>query len=460
MSAKKVRIAEQDPNIRIQNFLEVTLGYTLEEAIEEAQRCLECRHKPCTLGCPVNIKIPDFIHEVKLGNIEKAYEIITQDNGLPAICGRVCPQEKQCEELCVRAIKGESVGIGRLERFVADYVMAQKRQSTHQFDSNGKKVAVVGSGPASLSCASDLARLGYEVTMFEALHELGGVLMYGIPEFRLPKSLVAQEIQTILDLGVKVEKNVIVGKSIDISDLFEEGFSAVFIGSGAGLPKFMDIPGENLNGVYSSNEFLTRINLMKAYDFPNAHTPIKVGGKVAVVGGGNVAMDAARTAKRIGAKEVHIIYRRGMDELPARLEEVHHAIEEGIIFDVLTNPIAILGENSIVTGIKCVKMVLGEPDASGRRRPIEAKDSEFILEMDNVIMAIGQTPNPLLTTTTKELETNRYGCIQVNEETFETTMPYVYAGGDAVTGAATVILAMGAGKKAASSIHEKLSLDL
>lgn len=456
-SPNKVKMAEQDPKQRIRNFLEVSLGYTLEEAIEEAARCLECRHRPCTYGCPVNIKIPEFIHEVKLGNIEKAYDIITEDNGLPAICGRVCPQEKQCEEKCVRAIKGEAVGIGRLERFVADYVMAMNRHKEVHIEPNGKAVAIIGSGPASLSCAADLAKLGYAVTIFEALHELGGVLMYGIPEFRLPKALVAKEIQTILDYGVHVEKNVIVGKSIDIKDLFDEGFDAVFIGSGAGLPKFMDIPGENLNGVYSSNEFLTRVNLMKAYEWPNAHTPVKVGGKVAVVGGGNVAMDAARTAQRIGAKEVHIIYRRGMDELPARLEEVHHAEEEGIIFDVLTNPVEILGENSEVTGIKCVQMELGEPDESGRRRPVVKKDSEFVLEMDNVIMAIGQTPNPLLTTTTSALETNRWGCIQVDEETLETTMPNVFAGGDAVTGAATVILAAGAGRKAAASIHKKLT---
>ncbi len=460
-SPKKVKMAEQDPKVRITNFLEVSLGYTLEEAIEEAQRCLECRHRPCTYGCPVNIKIPEFIHEVKLGNIEKGYEIITEDNGLPAICGRVCPQEKQCEERCVRGIKGEPVGIGRLERFVADYVMALDRQKEIHIERNGKAVAIVGSGPASLSCAADLAKMGYSVTIFEALHELGGVLMYGIPEFRLPKELVSKEIQTILDYGVHVEKNVIVGKSIDIDELFEEGFGAVFIGSGAGLPKFMGIPGENLNGVYSSNEFLTRVNLMKAYEWPSAHTPVKVGGKVAVVGGGNVAMDAARTAKRIGADEVHIVYRRGMEELPARLEEVHHAVEEGIIFDVLTNPVEIVGENAEVKSLKCVQMELGEPDASGRRRPVVKEGSDFLLEMDNVIMAIGQTPNPLLTTATEALETNNRGCIQVvDEEILETTMPNVFAGGDAVTGAATVILAMGAGRKAASSIHNKMKLSV
>lgn len=457
MNPKKVQMNEQDPGIRNSNFFEVALGYTLDEAIEEANRCIDCKHQPCKTGCPVNIKIPEFIREVKSGNIEAAYEIITQDNGLPAICGRVCPQENQCEGKCVRGIKGEPVGIGRLERFVADWTMENVEQTIVPAKSNHRKVAIVGSGPASLSCATDLAKLGYDVTLFEALHELGGVLMYGIPEFRLPKDLVKKEISTILKLGVHVEKNVIVGKSIDVADLFEDGYEAVFIGSGAGLPKFMGIEGENLNGVYSSNEFLTRVNLMKAYDFPNNHTPVKLGEKVVVVGGGNVAMDAARTAKRIGAKEVHIVYRRSMDELPARKEEIHHAIEEGIIFDLLMNPTEIIGKDSIVTGIKLVKMELGEPDASGRRSPIEIEGSEFVMPIDTVIVAIGQTPNPLLTNTTPELQKNRRGCLQVEESTMETTMKNVYAGGDAVTGAATVILAMGAGKRAASAIHERLS---
>lgn len=457
MSTKKVVMQEQDPNIRNSNFFEVALGYTLDEAIEEANRCLECKHQPCKSGCPVNIQIPEFIHEVKAGNIEAAYEIITRDNGLPAICGRVCPQENQCEGQCVRKIKGEPVGIGRLERFVADWMMENVEQNIVPVESNHKKIAIVGSGPASLSCAADLAKLGYDVTLFEALHELGGVLMYGIPEFRLPKALVKKEISTVLKLGVKVAKNVIVGKSIDVADLFDDGYEAVFIGSGAGLPKFMGVEGENLNGVYSSNEFLTRVNLMKAYDFPNNHTPVRIGEKVVVVGGGNVAMDAARTAKRIGAKEVHIVYRRGMEELPARKEEIHHAMEEGIIFDLLMNPTQVVGENSIVNGIKLIKMELGEPDASGRRSPVEIEGSEFIMPVDTVIVAIGQTPNPLLTNTTPDLQKNRRGCLQVEETTMETTMKNVYAGGDAVTGAATVILAMGAGKKAAAAIHERLS---
>ena len=460
MNKAKTPMRELDPKERINSFLEVALGYTLEEAKEEAMRCIQCKHQPCKKGCPVNIKIPEFIESIQQGDIEKAYDIITEDNGLPAICGRVCPQENQCEGVCVRGIKGDPVGIGRLERFVADYMMENHKKGHVKITSNNKKVAIVGSGPASLSCASDLARLGYDVTLFEALHELGGVLMYGIPEFRLPKDLVQEEIQTILDLGVHVEKNVIVGKSIDIEDLFEDGYKAVFIGSGAGLPRFMNVPGENLNGVYSSNEFLTRVNLMKAYDFPNNHTPVKIGQKVAVVGGGNVAMDAARTAKRLGAEEVHIIYRRSMDELPARAEEVHHAVEEGIIFDLLQNPVEIIGENSIVTGIKIVKMELGAPDESGRRSPQEMKGSETIIPMDTVIIAIGQTPNPLLTDTTKALELNRRGCILVDEETMETTMEKVYAGGDAVTGAATVILAMGAGKKAAKAIHETLDKEI
>jgi len=458
MNQKKVVMKEQDPQVRNSNFFEVALGYTLDEAIEEANRCIDCKHQPCKSGCPVNIQIPEFIREMKLGNIQTAYEIITQDNGLPAICGRVCPQENQCEGKCVRGIKGEPVGIGRLERFAADWMMENVEQSHTQVPSNNRKIAIVGSGPASLSCSADLAKLGYDVTIFEALHELGGVLMYGIPEFRLPKDLVKKEIELVLSLGVKVEKNVIIGKSIDISDLFDDGYEAVFIGSGAGLPKFMGVDGENLNGVYSSNEFLTRVNLMKAYDFPNNHTPVKLGERVVVVGGGNVAMDAARTAKRIGAKDVHIVYRRSMDELPARKEEIHHAIEEGIQFDLLMNPTEIIGKDSIVSGIKLIRMELGEPDASGRRSPVEIEGSEFVMPVDTVIVAIGQTPNPLLTNTTPELQKNRRGCLQVEEETMETTMRNVYAGGDAVTGAATVILAMGAGKKAASAIHERLSI--
>jgi glutamate synthase (NADPH/NADH) small chain len=459
MRMTKIPMAEQDPLVRNKNFLEVALGYTLEEAIDEANRCIECKHQPCKKGCPVNIKIPEFIKEVKDGNIKAAYDIITEDNGLPAICGRVCPQESQCESVCVRGIKGEPVGIGRLERFVADWVMANEKQEPPHIKPNGKKVAIVGSGPASLSCASDLSRLGFEVVIFEALHELGGVLMYGIPEFRLPKDLVKREIDLVLDLGVHVEKNVVIGKSLDIDDLFDDGYDAVFIGSGAGLPKFLNIPGENLNGVYSSNEFLTRVNLMKAYDFPNNHTPVKMGDRAIIVGGGNVAMDAARTAQRLGAKEVHVVYRRGMEELPARKEEVHHAIEEGIIFDLLNNPLEIIGEDAKVTGMKVIQMELGEPDASGRRRPVEIPGSEKVIDADTVIIAIGQTPNPLLTDATPNLELNKWNCLQVDEETMETTVANVYAGGDAVTGAATVILAMGAGKKAAKAIYNKLILD-
>ncbi len=455
MQPNKVRMQEQDPNIRNKNFLEVALGYTLEEAIQEAERCLNCKHQPCKKGCPVNIKIPEFIQAVKAGEIEQAYGIITQDNSLPSICGRVCPQENQCEGLCVRKIKGEPVGIGRLERFVGDWVRANKTGQGEQSDKSAGKVAIVGSGPASLACAADLAHLNYDVTLFEALHQLGGVLMYGIPEFRLPKELVQAEIQDVLDLGVHVEKNVIIGKSLDIVDLFDDGYGAVFIGSGAGLPRFLNIPGENLNGVYSSNEFLTRVNLMKAYDFPNNHTPIRIGKKVVVVGGGNVAMDAARTAKRLGA-DVTVVYRRGMEELPARAEEVHHAVEEDIVFDLLKNPTRIVGEDGQVVGIETVKMELGEPDESGRRRPVEMTGSEAFIEADTIIIAIGQTPNPMITDATKDIALNRYGCIQVDEDTMETSMPGVYAGGDAVTGAATVILAMGAGKKAASSIHKQL----
>ena len=457
MAKKKAPMPEQDPKERVHNFDEVALGYTKEKAIEEATRCLQCKHKPCVSGCPVNVPIPEFLHAVVEEDFEKAYQIILTENRLPAICGRVCPQEKQCESKCVRGIKDEPVGIGRLERFVADYHMQHSKEKKEKIESNGIKVAVVGSGPASLTCASELAMLGYEVTIFEALHELGGVLVYGIPEFRLPKALVKEEIEKVIDLGVHVEKNVIVGKSITVDELLEEGFKAIFIGSGAGLPRFMNIPGENLSGVYASNEFLTRVNLMKAYKYPEYPTPIIVGEKVAVVGAGNVAMDSARTAKRLGAKEVHIIYRRGEEEIPAREEEVHHAKEEGIIFNLLTNPVAIHGKEGKVTAVECVQMELGEPDISGRRSPKEIPNSNFTLDMDTVIVAIGQTPNPLLKDTTKALEANKRGCLIVDEETMETSMSNVYAGGDAVTGAATVILAMGAGKQAANSIHKSLS---
>ncbi|WP_341876201.1 NADPH-dependent glutamate synthase [Defluviitalea saccharophila] len=456
MSLKKVAMPEQDPNVRNKNFNEVALGYTKEQAMEEATRCLNCKHKPCVSGCPVNVPIPEFIKEVAEGNFEKAYELITSENNLPAICGRVCPQENQCEGVCVRGIKGEPVGIGRLERFVADYHMQNAEKKPAQISKNGIKVAVVGGGPAGLTCAGDLAKLGYDVTIFEALHALGGVLMYGIPEFRLPKALVEKEIETIVDLGVKINKNVVVGRSITIDELFEESYKAVFVGSGAGLPKFMGIEGESLNGVYAANEFLTRVNLMRAYDFPNSPTPVKVGSKVAVIGGGNVAMDAARTAKRLGADEVYIIYRRGEEELPARKEEIHHAKEEGIIFKLLTNPKKIHGENGWVKAIECVEMGLGEPDESGRRRPVEVEGSNFVMDMDTVIIAIGQSPNPLIRQTTPGLDTHKWGGIIVEEETMHTSKENVYAGGDVVTGAATVILAMGAGKKAAKSIHEKI----
>ncbi|PID27548.1 MAG: glutamate synthase (NADPH), homotetrameric [Candidatus Cloacimonadota bacterium] len=458
-SKTKVKMSEQNPEIRNKNFGEVAFGYTLEEAVEEAQRCLECKHAPCKSGCPVNIQIPEFIHQIKERNIEKAYEIITEDNSFPAICGRVCPQETQCEGKCVRSKQGEAVGIGRLERFVADWRLKNKKPLKREIKNNHMRIAVVGSGPAGLSCASDLAKLGYEVTVFEALHAFGGVLVYGIPEFRLPKSLVKEEINSLIDLGVKMKKNVIIGQSLNISDLFDDGYDAVFIGSGAGLPKFMGLKGENFNGVYSSNEFLTRVNLMKSFDRRHNDTPVKVGKKVAVVGGGNVAMDAARTAKRLGAEEVYIVYRRSMEELPARAEEVHHAKEEGIIFKLLENPVEIIGENYEVKGIKTIKMKLGEPDSSGRRRPVPIENSKSIIPVNNVIIAIGQTPNPLLSNTTKGLSTNKWGCLVVNEETMETDIPNVYAGGDAVTGAATVILAMGAGKVAAKSIHEKLNAE-
>ena len=457
MSLTKVVMPEQEPNVRNKNFDEVTLGYTKEMAMEEATRCLNCKNKPCVSKCPVNVSIPEFIAHVAEGDFEAAYQTITRDNALPAICGRVCPQENQCEGQCVRGIKGEPVGIGRLERFVADYHMKNAKVEPLQVEKNGKKVAVVGSGPAGITCAGELIKKGYDVTVFEALHKAGGVLSYGIPEFRLPKDLVAKEIETIEQLGVKIETNVVVGRSITIDELMEEGYDAVFVGSGAGLPRFLNILGENLLGVYSANEFLTRVNLMKGYKFPETPTPVKVGEKVAVVGAGNVAMDAARTAKRLGAKEVYIVYRRSEEELPARKEEIHHAKEEGIIFKLLNNPAKIVGENGWVTGMECVKQELGEPDASGRRSPVPIEGSNYILDVDTVIIAIGQSPNPLIRQTTPGLEVQKWGGIIVEEDTMKTSKDGVYAGGDTVTGAATVILAMGAGKKAAKAIHEKLS---
>lgn len=455
-SLVKVAIPEQNPIIRNKNFTEVVLGYTKEQAIEEARRCLHCKHKPCVDGCPVNVPIPEFIQAVADANFELAYEIITKENSLPAICGRVCPQENQCEGKCVRAIKGEPVGIGRLERFVADYHMENNHTPKSILDTALKtKVAVVGSGPAGLSCASELAKKGYGVTLFEALHKTGGVLTYGIPEFRLPKKLVQSEIESIKSLGVEIKTNVLVGRSITIDELLESGYEAAFIGSGAGLPTFMNIEGENLNGVYSANEFLTRVNLMKAYK-KNSPTPVRVGKNTVVIGGGNVAMDAARTAKRLGSENVYIVYRRSEDELPARAEEVHHAKEEGIIFKLLTNPTKICGENGFVSSMTCIEMALGEADASGRRIPIPKSNSEFEIPVDTVIIAIGQSPNPLIRQTTPGLDTHTWGGIIVEEETSQTSKDSVYAGGDAVTGAATVILAMGAGKKAAEAIDYKI----
>ena len=454
---KKVPVREQAPKVRATNFDEVCLGYNKEEAMEEASRCLSCKKAKCVEGCPVSIHIPDFIHQVKEGNIEEAYRIISESSALPAICGRVCPQESQCEGKCIRGIKGEAVSIGKLERFVADWARENGIKPTAPAEKNGKKVAVIGSGPSGLTCAGDLAKMGYDVTIFEALHKAGGVLVYGIPEFRLPKSAVVEkEVENVKALGVKIETNVIIGKSTTIDELMDkEGFEAVFIGSGAGLPMFMGIPGENANGVFSANEFLTRNNLMKAFR-DDYDTPIAHGKKVAVVGGGNVAMDAARTALRLGA-EVHIIYRRSEAELPARAEEVHHAKEEGIIFDLLTNPKEILvDENDWVKGIRLVKMELGEPDASGRRRPVEIPGSEYEIDVDTVIMSLGTSPNPLISSTTIGLDTNKRKCIIADEETGKTSKEGVYAGGDAVTGAATVILAMGAGKAAAKGIDEFL----
>ncbi len=456
MSMKKNEMPVQAPELRNKNFQEVALGYTTEQAIDEAQRCLNCKTKPCVSGCPVQIQIPAFIQQTVDGNFEAAFQIIAQTSSLPAVCGRVCPQESQCEKYCVRGIKGESVGIGRLERFVADWHNAQLDAKVEKPASNGHKVAIVGSGPAGLTCAGDLAKKGYEVTIFEALHLAGGVLVYGIPEFRLPKAIVQKEVNALKQLGVTINTNTVVGKSISVDELMEAGYEAIFIGSGAGLPRFMGVPGENLNGVYSANEFLTRINLMKSYQ-KDSNTPIMSIRKVAVVGGGNVAMDAARCAKRLGAEEVSIVYRRSENELPARKEEVEHAKEEGILFKLLSAPLEVLGdEKRFVKGLKCVAMELGDPDASGRRKPVEKVGSEFILDVDCVIAAIGTSPNPLIKSTTSGLETQKWGGIIVNEETGQTSKEGVFAGGDAVTGAATVILAMGAGKTAANGIDKYL----
>ena len=464
MSLTKNVMPTQDPKVRAHNFDEVALGYSEEQAIDEANRCLNCKNMPCVSGCPVKIHIPEFIAKIREGDFEGAYQIISRSSSLPAVCGRVCPQEVQCESKCVRGIKGESVGIGRLERFVADWHNTFCTDAPVRPESNGRKVAVVGSGPSGLTCAGDLSKRGYEVTVFEALHTAGGVLVYGIPEFRLPKAIVAKEVDTLKKLGVKIETNVVIGKTLTVDELFEQGYEAVFIGSGAGLPNFMGIPGEALCGVYSANEFLTRSNLMRSYR-GNSETPIMKGGKVAVVGGGNVAMDAARTALRLGAEKVYIVYRRSIDELPARREEVEHAQEEGIEFCLLCNPVEILGyknvedprdpKNGFVTGMKCVRMELGEPDEKGRRRPVAIAGSEFVIELDTVIMSIGTSPNPLIKATTEGLEVNQRGGIIVNEDGL-TSRSGIYAGGDAVTGAATVISAMGAGKTAAKAIDEAL----
>lgn len=455
MTPTKNPMPEQAPLVRNKNFFEVATGYTADMAMAEAERCLHCKNKPCVAGCPVKVNIPAFIEKVAQGDFEEAYSIITSTNALPAVCGRVCPQEGQCEGKCVRGIKGEPVGIGHLERFVADYHRenVEGKTAVVTAESNGHKVAVIGSGPAGLTCAGDLARIGYDVTVFEAFHKAGGVLVYGIPEFRLPKAIVQSEIDILSAIGVKIVTNAVIGRALSVDELFEEGYEAVFIGSGAGLPMFLNIPGENLLGVYSANEYLTRINLMKAY-LPEYNTPIMSAKRVAVVGGGNVAMDAARCAKRMGAEEVYIIYRRSLEELPARKEEVHHAMEEEVVFKLLNNPIAIHGDdNGYVKGIECLRCELGEPDGSGRRSPVEVKDSNFVLDVDAVIVAIGTSPNPLIKSTTRDLETNRRGCI-VTDETGATSREGVFAGGDAVIGAATVILAMGAGKTAAESIDK------
>ena len=454
MDPKKCPMPSQEPNVRNKNFEEVALGYTYEMAVNEAKRCLSCPKKPCQSGCPVGIDIPAFIGKVAEEDMEGAFRILSASSALPAVCGRVCPQETQCEGKCVRGIKGESVGIGRLERFVADWHREHSDEKPEMPQSNGHKVAIIGAGPSGLTAAGDLAKLGYKVTVYEALHLAGGVLVYGIPEFRLPKSIVQKEIDNLKAIGVDIETNMVIGKVLTIDELFEMGNDAVYIASGAGLPRFMGIPGESLKGVYSANEYLTRVNLMKAYK-PDSKTPIKHSKNVAVVGGGNVAMDAARSAKRLGAENVYIVYRRGMEELPARAEEVEHAQEEGIIFKTLTNPVEVLGdEDGMVCGMKCVEMELGEPDDSGRRRPIVKEGSEFELEIDTMIMSIGTSPNPLIRQTTPGLDTNRHGCIITNGDDGLTTREGVYAGGDAVTGAATVILAMGAGKQAAKAMDE------
>ena len=465
MSLNKTPMPEQEPKVRARNFDEVTTGYTEEMALNEALRCLNCKNMPCVTGCPVNVHIPEFITKIKEGDFEGAYQVINKSSSLPAVCGRVCPQETQCESKCVRGIKGEPVGIGRLERFVADWHNMHSTEAPVTEPANGHRVAVVGSGPSGLTCAGDLAKAGFEVTVFEALHMAGGVLVYGIPEFRLPKAIVQKEVDNLKAMGVKVETNMIIGKTLTVDDLFEMGFEAVFIGSGAGLPNFMGIPGESLKGVYSANEFLTRSNLMKAYK-ANPVTPIMKGGNVAVVGGGNVAMDAARTALRLGAENVYIVYRCSMEELPARREEVEHAMEEGIQFMLLNNPVEILGynnpddkrdpKNGTVTGMKCIRMELGEPDERGRRRPVEVAGSEFVLDVDTVVISIGTSPNPLIKSTTAGLDVNKRGGIIVEEGTGATSRDGVYAGGDAVTGAATVISAMGAGKVAAKAISDYL----
>lgn len=456
MDMNKCPMPVQDADIRNKNFNEVALGYTYDMAVNEARRCLNCKNKPCVGACPVQIDIPAFIERVANEDMEGAFEILSESTSLPAVCGRVCPQESQCEGQCVRGIKGEPVGIGRLERFVADYHRENSTDAPKQPEPNGHKVAVIGAGPSGLTVAGDLAKMGYKVTIYEALHLAGGVLVYGIPEFRLPKAIVQKEIDNLKAIGVDIQTNMVIGKVLTIDELFEMGNEAVFVGSGAGLPRFMNIPGESLKGVYSANEFLTRINLMKAYK-EDSKTPIQHAKKVAVVGGGNVAMDAARSAKRLGAQEVYIVYRRSMDELPARKEEVEHAEEEGIIFKTLNNPVEILGnEDGMVCGMKCIEMELGEPDESGRRRPIEKKGSEFTLDLDCVIMAIGTSPNPLIRSTTPGLDANKHGCLITKDESGLTTRDNVYAGGDAVTGAATVILAMGAGKSAAKAIDEVL----
>ena len=466
MSPKKNPMPSQEPDVRNHNCNEVALGYTEEMALDEALRCLNCKNMPCSNGCPVNIHIPEFISKIKEGDFEGAYQVISKTSSLPAVCGRVCPQESQCESKCVRGIKGEPVGIGRLERFVADWHNAHSTEAPEVAPSNGHRVAIVGSGPSGLTCAGDLAKKGYKVTVYEALHTAGGVLVYGIPEFRLPKRIVQKEVDNLIAMGVDVETNIVIGKTLTIDELFEQGFEAVFVGSGAGLPNFMNIPGEAYKGVYSANEFLTRSNLMKAY-LDDPVTPIMKGGNVAVVGGGNVAMDAARTALRLGAEHVYIVYRRSLEELPARKEEVEHAMEEGVDFRLLNNPVEILGyhnpddrrdpKNGCVVGMKCIRMELGEPDEKGRRRPIPVEGSEFVLDVDTVVIAIGTSPNPLIKSTTKGLDVNKKGGIIVEEGTGKTSREGVYAGGDAVTGAATVISAMGAGKAAAKAIDEYLS---